>query len=53
MKKFGLIGGALIVGVVGAFASVANAQQAAPVAPQAAPNAPLERFPISRLHNRS
>jgi hypothetical protein len=40
MKKFGLIGGALIVGVAGAFASVASAQQAAPAAPQAAPNAP-------------
>ena len=40
MKKFGLIGGALIVGVVGAFASVASAQQAAPAAQQAAPNAP-------------
>ncbi len=36
MKKFGLIGGALIVG---AFASVASAQQAAPTAPQAAPGA--------------
>ena len=39
MKKFGLIRGAVIVGVVGAFASVASAQQAAPAAPQAAPNA--------------
>jgi CubicO group peptidase (beta-lactamase class C family) len=34
MKKFGLIGGALICGLVGAFASVASAQQAAPAAPQ-------------------
>ena len=33
MKKFGLIRGALIVGVVVAFASVASAQQAAPAAP--------------------
>jgi Ca2+-binding EF-hand superfamily protein len=40
MKKLGLIGGALIVGVVGAFASVASAQQAAPAAQQAAPAAP-------------
>ena len=30
MKKFGLIGGALIVGVAGAFAGVASAQQGAP-----------------------
>ena len=35
MKNFGLIGGALIVGVACAFASVASAQQAAPVAPSA------------------
>ena len=35
MKRFGLIRGALIVGVVGVFASVANAQQAAPAAPNA------------------
>jgi hypothetical protein len=37
MKKFGFIRGALIIGVLGAFASVAGAQQAAPTAPQAAP----------------
>jgi len=40
MKKFGLIGGALIVGLAGSFACVAGAQQAAPAAPQAVPNAP-------------
>lgn len=40
MKKFGLIGGALIIGAASAFASVANAQQAAPAAPQSAPSAP-------------
>ena len=39
MKKFSFIGGALVIGLVGAFANVANAQQAAPTAPQAAPGA--------------
>jgi hypothetical protein len=55
MKKFGLIGGALIVGAVGAFAGAANAQQAAPTAPQAAPSAPhgesnhRQRSPAERM----
>jgi Ca2+-binding EF-hand superfamily protein len=55
MKKLGLIGGALIVGVVGALAGVANAQQVAPAAQQAAPSAPhgesgrRQRSPAERM----
>ena len=52
MKKFGLIGGALIVGVIGAFASIASAQQAAPEAGPAASQGDAsrpQRSPAERM----
>ena len=45
MKKFGLIGGALIVGVAGAFASVANARSRARPPPRRKP-LPARRMAI-------